>query len=188
MLSCLQSPVATEGDKPVIDGSAPQTGEAADVLKKKVPNDPGLEDRRRARHISMTEITMDISAKDSTKDPGHQSGRSKPPSAGLALGSTNWTELEATRRKARESATPPRSAVSRHLLVLNLVRPFTLCQLTDLVTHSGTRAISGLWLDRIKSKAIVEFADDSSSQEARDELHNIVWPKGSPKVRSSELS
>lgn len=115
-----------------------------------------------------------------TKD---QTAKAKPPSAGLALGSTNWTELEATRRKPRDAATPARSPVTRFLLVLNLVRPFTLGQLTDLVTHSGTRSISNLWLDRIKSKAIVEFADDSASQEARQELHNIVWPKGSPKVR-----
>lgn len=151
--------------------------------KKSVANDPELEDRRRARHISMSDDTPgDNSGKEAVKDSGYQAGKTKLPSAGLALGSTNWAELETTRRKPRDAATPPRLPVGRHLLVLNLVRPFTLSQLTDLVTHAGARSISDLWLDRIKSKAIVEFTDESASREAREELHNIVWPKGSPKV------
>lgn len=152
-------------------------------IKKSVANDPELEDRRRARHISMSDDTPgDNSGKEAVKDSGYQAGKTKLPSAGLALGSTNWAELETTRRKPRDAATPPRLPVGRHLLVLNLVRPFTLSQLTDLVTHAGARSISDLWLDRIKSKAIVEFTDESASREAREELHNIVWPKGSPKV------
>ncbi|OQR74416.1 hypothetical protein BIW11_03424 [Tropilaelaps mercedesae] len=164
-----------------------QSEEVSVDSKEASSNDPELEDRRRARHISMNDATDDNNGKDALKESGQHSDKAKLPSAGLALGSTNWAGLEATRRKARDAATPPRSSVARHLLVLNLVRPFTLGQLTDLVTHSGVRPISDLWLDRIKSKAIVEFVDESASQEAREELHNIVWPKGSPKTIKCEF-
>ena len=102
-------------------------------------------------------------------------------------GTTNWEDLENHRRKPRDEATPPKEQPSVYLLVNNLVRPFTLAQLTDFISHGNERVVTELWLDKIKSKAIATFEASEMSEQARAELHNLVWPKGSPKTIKCEF-
>jgi len=70
----------------------------------------------------------------------------------------------ATRRKISivkemphvKSPSPPASKPTNILLIKNLVRPFTLNQIKELLSRTGTIVENGFWMDRIKSKCIVE--------------------------------
>ncbi|XP_003745514.1 apoptotic chromatin condensation inducer in the nucleus [Galendromus occidentalis] len=160
------------------------TGENVKDDTEKRNKEDELDQKRKARHISMGD-----DSKSTPTDTAHRPSADsrKAPTAGLALGSTNWDDLENHRRKPREEATPPKEQPSVHLLVNNLVRPFTLAQLTDFISHGNDRVVTDLWLDKIKSKAIATFETSEMSERAREELHNLVWPKGSPKTIKCEF-
>lgn len=52
---------------------------------------------------------------------------------------------------------PPRHKQSCILFITNLVRPFTLPQLKNLLQRTGRIAEDGFWIDRIKSKCYVKY-------------------------------
>lgn len=56
---------------------------------------------------------------------------------------------------AERSPSPARYPESEFLHVKNLVRPFTLNQLKDLLSKHGTLAEDGFWIDKIKSHCYV---------------------------------
>lgn len=51
---------------------------------------------------------------------------------------------------------PSGAQVTNVLFIKNLVRPFTMTQLKELLSRTGTIIENGFWMDRIKSKAYVE--------------------------------
>jgi apoptotic chromatin condensation inducer in the nucleus len=52
---------------------------------------------------------------------------------------------------------PPRNKQSCILYITNLVRPFTLPQLKNLLQRTGRIEEEGFWIDRIKSKCFVKY-------------------------------
>lgn len=52
---------------------------------------------------------------------------------------------------------PPKHKQSCILFITNLVRPFTLPQLKNLLQRTGRIAEDGFWIDRIKSKCYVKY-------------------------------
>lgn len=54
------------------------------------------------------------------------------------------------------SPTPPRYEPSRVLQISDLVRPFTVPQLKDLLSRTGTIVEGRFWTDKIKSRCLVE--------------------------------
>lgn len=52
---------------------------------------------------------------------------------------------------------PPRHKSSNILYITNLVRPFTLAQLKNLLQRTGRIVEDGFWIDRIKSKCYVIY-------------------------------
>lgn len=52
---------------------------------------------------------------------------------------------------ARRSPSPAHNPVSKIIHVRNLVRPFTLGQLKELLKRTGTVVENGFWIDKIKS-------------------------------------
>ena len=52
---------------------------------------------------------------------------------------------------------PPRNKQSCILYITNLVRPFTLPQLKNLLQRTGRIVENGFWIDRIKSKCFVQY-------------------------------
>ena len=56
-------------------------------------------------------------------------------------------EPEASNREQ----SPPRKPVSRIVHIINLVRPFTLGQLKQLLGRTGTLMDTGFWMNNIKS-------------------------------------
>ncbi|XP_076244444.1 apoptotic chromatin condensation inducer acinus [Calliopsis andreniformis] len=95
----------------------------------------------------------------------------------------------ATRRKISivketphmKSPSPPATKPTNILLIKNLVRPFTLNQIKELLSRTGTIVENGFWMDRIKSKCFVEYSNEDQAFETRQALHGISWPVSNPK-------
>ena len=51
----------------------------------------------------------------------------------------------------RRSPSPPRNTKNSIIHVANLVRPYTLNQLKELLGRTGTLVADGFWIDKIKS-------------------------------------
>ncbi|KAG7209379.1 hypothetical protein KM043_015478 [Ampulex compressa] len=80
-----------------------------------------------------------------------------------------------------KSPSPPASKPTNILLIKNLVRPFTLNQIKELLSRTGTIMENGFWMDRIKSKCFVEYSNEDQAFETRQALHGISWPVSNPK-------
>lgn len=55
---------------------------------------------------------------------------------------------------------PPKHKQSNILYITNLVRPFTLPQLKNLLQRTGRIVETGFWIDRIKSKCFVKYENE----------------------------
>ncbi|XP_063972218.1 apoptotic chromatin condensation inducer in the nucleus [Diachasmimorpha longicaudata] len=86
------------------------------------------------------------------------------------------------------SSSPPVAQPTSILLIKNLVRPFTLNQIKELLSRTGTIVENGFWIDRIKSKCFVEYANEDQAFETRQALHGISWPTSNPKKIQVEYS
>lgn len=59
--------------------------------------------------------------------------------------------------KLKPPPSPAKNPVSNVLFITNLVRPFTLKQLKELLERTGKIQEDGFWTDRIKSKCYVQY-------------------------------
>uniref|UniRef100_A0AAV2JU41 RRM domain-containing protein n=1 Tax=Knipowitschia caucasica TaxID=637954 RepID=A0AAV2JU41_KNICA len=84
-------------------------------------------------------------------------------------------------RTARQPS-PPRGDVSNIVHVCNLVRPFTLGQLKELLSRTGTLVEDGFWIDKIKSHCYVTYSTSEEAVATRQALHGVKWPQSNPKV------
>ncbi|XP_073347443.1 uncharacterized protein acin1a [Pagrus major] len=84
-------------------------------------------------------------------------------------------------RTARQPS-PPRGKVSNIVHISNLVRPFTLGQLKELLSRTGTLVEEGFWIDKIKSHCYVTYCSSDEAVATRAALHGVKWPQSNPKV------
>ncbi|XP_011617213.2 apoptotic chromatin condensation inducer in the nucleus [Takifugu rubripes] len=84
-------------------------------------------------------------------------------------------------RTARQPS-PPRGKVSCIVHISNLVRPFTLGQLKELLSRTGTLVEEGFWIDKIKSHCYVTYCSSEEAVATRAALHGVKWPQSNPKV------
>ena len=56
---------------------------------------------------------------------------------------------------ARRSPSPARNPVNKVIHLRNLVRPYTILQLQELLRRSGTLVDGGFWIDKVKSHCFV---------------------------------
>uniref|UniRef100_A0A096MF07 SAP domain-containing protein n=1 Tax=Poecilia formosa TaxID=48698 RepID=A0A096MF07_POEFO len=84
-------------------------------------------------------------------------------------------------RTARQPS-PPRGQVSSIVHIWNLVRPFTLGQLKELLSRTGTLVEDGFWIDKIKSHCYVTYSSTEEAVATRAALHGVKWPQSNPKV------
>nr|XP_046237475.1 apoptotic chromatin condensation inducer 1b isoform X2 [Scatophagus argus] len=77
---------------------------------------------------------------------------------------------------------PPHGKVSNIIHVTNLVRPFTLGQLKELLNRTGSLVEDGFWIDKIKSHCFVTYATTEEAVATRAALHKVKWPPSNPKV------
>ncbi|XP_059059446.1 uncharacterized protein LOC131852737 [Achroia grisella] len=83
---------------------------------------------------------------------------------------------------------PPRHKQSNILYITNLVRPFTLPQLKNLLQRTGRIQENGFWIDRIKSKCFVKYVTEDEAVETRHALHGVTWPVSNPKTLQVDFS
>ncbi|XP_071374366.1 apoptotic chromatin condensation inducer 1b [Centroberyx affinis] len=89
-------------------------------------------------------------------------------------------------RTARQPS-PPRGKLSNIVHVTNLVRPFTLGQLKELLNRTGSLVEDGFWIDKIKSHCFVTYATTEEAVATRAALHGVKWPQSNPKVLSVDF-
>lgn len=77
---------------------------------------------------------------------------------------------------------PPRGKTSNIIHICNLVRPFTLGQLKELLNRTGTLVEEGFWIDKIKSHCYVTYTTTEEAVATREALHGVKWPTSNPKV------
>lgn len=65
--------------------------------------------------------------------------------------------------------------------ITNLVRPFTVGQLRDLLQRTGKIVPNGFWIDTIKSQCIVEYENEDQAIETVYALNESQWPSTNPK-------
>uniref|UniRef100_A0A3P8X1S2 Apoptotic chromatin condensation inducer 1a n=2 Tax=Cynoglossus semilaevis TaxID=244447 RepID=A0A3P8X1S2_CYNSE len=82
---------------------------------------------------------------------------------------------------------PPRGKVSNIVHVCNLVRPFTLGQLKELLSRTGTLVDDGFWIDKIKSHCYVTYSSSEEAVATRAALHGVKWPQSNPKLLSVDF-
>uniref|UniRef100_A0A8C4E6M6 Apoptotic chromatin condensation inducer 1b n=1 Tax=Dicentrarchus labrax TaxID=13489 RepID=A0A8C4E6M6_DICLA len=82
---------------------------------------------------------------------------------------------------------PPHGKVSNIIHVTNLVRPFTLGQLKELLNRTGSVVEDGFWIDKIKSHCFVTYATAEEAVATRAALHGVKWPPSNPKVLSVDF-
>ncbi|XP_064076600.1 uncharacterized protein LOC113394453 [Vanessa tameamea] len=83
---------------------------------------------------------------------------------------------------------PPKHKQSSILYITNLVRPFTLPQLKNLLQRTGKIIENGFWIDRIKSKCFVKYETEDQAVETRHALHGVTWPVSNPKTLHVDFS
>ncbi|XP_045068152.1 apoptotic chromatin condensation inducer in the nucleus-like isoform X4 [Coregonus clupeaformis] len=82
---------------------------------------------------------------------------------------------------------PPRGKVSNIVHVCNLVRPFTLGQLKELLNRTGSVVEEGFWIDKIKSHCYVTYSSTEEAVATRAALHGVKWPQSNPKFLSVDF-
>lgn len=90
--------------------------------------------------------------------------------------------------RAERSPSPSTHPESEVLHVKNLVRPFTLNQLKELLGKHGSLAEDGFWIDKIKSHCYVVYNSVEEAAASRQALHGIKWPTTSPKILAVDFA
>uniref|UniRef100_A0A3P8XJ86 Apoptotic chromatin condensation inducer 1b n=1 Tax=Esox lucius TaxID=8010 RepID=A0A3P8XJ86_ESOLU len=90
--------------------------------------------------------------------------------------------------RAAKQPSPPRGKVSNIVHISNLVRPFTLGQLKELLSRTGTMLEEGFWIDKIKSHCYVTYGCTEEAVATRAALHGVKWPQSNPKFLSVDFS
>ncbi|CAO2636409.1 Apoptotic chromatin condensation inducer in the nucleus, partial [Lemmus lemmus] len=75
---------------------------------------------------------------------------------------------------------PPRGKISNIVHISNLVRPFTLGQLKELLGQTGT-LVEEAWIDKIKSHCFITYSTVEEAIATRTALHGVKWPQTNPK-------
>ncbi|XP_059806770.1 apoptotic chromatin condensation inducer 1b isoform X2 [Hypanus sabinus] len=80
-----------------------------------------------------------------------------------------------------QNPSPPRGKTSLIVHICNLVRPFTLGQLKELLNRTGTLVEEGFWIDKIKSHCYATYSCIEEAIATRNSLHGVKWPASNPK-------
>ncbi|XP_040596601.1 apoptotic chromatin condensation inducer in the nucleus [Mesocricetus auratus] len=83
---------------------------------------------------------------------------------------------------------PPRGKISNIVHISNLVRPFTLGQLKELLGRTGTLVEEAFWIDKIKSHCFVTYSTIEEAVATRTALHGVKWPQSNPKFLCADYA
>uniref|UniRef100_A0A1Y1KVX1 RRM domain-containing protein n=1 Tax=Photinus pyralis TaxID=7054 RepID=A0A1Y1KVX1_PHOPY len=96
--------------------------------------------------------------------------------------------VDDTASKLKPPPSPAKNPISELLYITNLVRPFTLKQLKELLERTGKIRENGFWTDRIKSKCYAYYETAEEAEATRNALHGVHWPIGNGKKLIIEYS
>ncbi|CAG0891562.1 unnamed protein product [Darwinula stevensoni] len=140
---------------------------------------------------SEEELTAPASEKEKTRSPSPppvkeapQPMKPKEPARKVTLKKLppNEATVPSNRgKKDRGDLTPPHYPPSQVIVITNLVRPFTIAQLKELLGRTGTLLEGKFWIDRIKSKCYAMYQSKEEAIETRRALHGVKWPVSNPK-------
>uniref|UniRef100_A0A8C5MH09 Apoptotic chromatin condensation inducer 1 n=1 Tax=Leptobrachium leishanense TaxID=445787 RepID=A0A8C5MH09_9ANUR len=91
-------------------------------------------------------------------------------------------------RTASQQPSPPRRKPSCIVHICNLVRPFTLGQLKELLARTGTLVEENFWIDKIKSHCYTTYSTLEEAVATRNSLHGVKWPQSNPKFLSVDFA
>ncbi|XP_075685051.1 apoptotic chromatin condensation inducer in the nucleus isoform X2 [Rhinoderma darwinii] len=91
-------------------------------------------------------------------------------------------------RTASQQPSPPRRKPSCIVHICNLVRPFTLGQLKELLARTGTIVEETFWIDKIKSHCYATYSTVEEAVSTRNSLHGVRWPQSNPKFLSVDFA
>ncbi|KAI5632828.1 RNSP1-SAP18 binding (RSB) motif domain-containing protein [Phthorimaea operculella] len=174
---------------------------STDVLKEIIPDVKPVEfeeviEEKKHRRIEVTEkierpvlpkIVIDNTENFERKDQDDMDSKENIRETNLAANRRISIVKENDSIIARPPS-PPRHKQSNILYITNLVRPFTLPQLKNLLQRTGRIAENGFWIDRIKSKCFVEYENEDQAVETRHALHGVTWPVSNPKTLQVDFS
>ncbi|XP_026806341.1 apoptotic chromatin condensation inducer in the nucleus [Rhopalosiphum maidis] len=81
----------------------------------------------------------------------------------------------------KKKSSVKRTTTTSVIRITNLVRPFTVGQLRDLLQRTGKIVSNGFWIDSIKSQCIVEYENEDQAIETVYALNDSQWPSTNPK-------
>ncbi|RWS25605.1 apoptotic chromatin condensation inducer in the nucleus-like isoform X2 [Leptotrombidium deliense] len=82
----------------------------------------------------------------------------------------------------KKAPSPAHNAPTNIVFIRNLVRPFTLLQLKEILGKNGKINEEKFWIDKIKSKCYVAYETQEEAVNARESLHGLRWPEANPKT------
>ncbi|XP_061151344.1 apoptotic chromatin condensation inducer in the nucleus [Syngnathus typhle] len=163
--------------------------------------------RRRCEHVEENDIQGDHNRTRSHEDKPEEDMETRSPvqptqdgEISTAVESSTLIRRSISQQKSGVSITiddpvrttqqpsPPRGKVSSIVHVSNLVRPFTLGQLKELLGRTGTLVEDGFWIDKIKSHCYVTYSSSEEAIATREALHGVKWPQSNPKVLNVDFS
>jgi len=83
--------------------------------------------------------------------------------------------------ETKKKSSVKRITTTSVIRITNLVRPFTVGQLRDLLQRTGKIVSNGFWIDTIKSQCIVEYENEDQAIETVYALNDSQWPSTNPK-------
>ncbi|XP_023230460.1 apoptotic chromatin condensation inducer in the nucleus-like isoform X2 [Centruroides sculpturatus] len=98
------------------------------------------------------------------------------------ISETDQVKEDTSKEESPHPPTPPQNPPSCIIHIKNLVRPFTLQQLKQVLQKTGTIVEGGFWIDKIKSKCYVTYETEDQASETRQALHATRWPPSNPKT------
>ncbi|KAK6623042.1 hypothetical protein RUM43_008894 [Polyplax serrata] len=94
---------------------------------------------------------------------------------------TRKVSVMSSNDRLQKSPSPARNKPTNIIYIVNLVRPFTIPQLKELLARTGTIMEDGFWIDKIKSKCYVKYGTEEEAKVTRHALHGVRWPVSNPK-------
>lgn len=102
--------------------------------------------------------------------------------------SANKEDGEVDESKEKREISPPRNPHTNVLFITNLVRPFTLNQLKELLSKNGPIIEEKFWIDGIKSKCYAVYESNDDALKSRNYLHGLKWPKSNTMTLRADFS
>lgn len=106
-----------------------------------------------------TRLERSVSSNDSDyrKNDIKQDEKEQEDNANIIAMNRKISIVDDSASKLKPPPSPAKNPLSNVLFITNLVRPFTIKQLKELLERTGTIKNNGFWTDKIKSKCYVQY-------------------------------